>query len=70
MNPESLLYGMPILDVERAKHIILMKRSLGPGFSGVDNELFYNPKTCLLFGNAMTTLTELITKTKRLRTDH
>ena len=65
-NPESPLYGMPILNVDRAKHIILMKRSLGPGFAGVDNELFYNPKTSILFGNAKKTLADLVAETRQI----
>lgn len=65
-DPGSPLYGMPILNADRAKHIIFMKRSLNPGFAGVDNELFYDPKTSLLFGHAKKTLADLIAETKQL----
>jgi NAD(P) transhydrogenase subunit beta len=48
----SPIYGMPILDVDKAEHCIIIKRSLNPGFAGVDNELYYAPKTFMLFGDA------------------
>src|SRR5262245_29665985 len=57
-NRSSPLYGMPILEVERAKSIIVLKRSLRPGFAGVDNDLYYNPKCMLLFGDAKESLTK------------
>ena len=65
-DPGSPLYGMPILDADRARHIIILKRSLSPGFAGVDNELFYDPKTSILFGHAKKMLADLITETKQL----
>jgi len=58
-DKNSPLYGMPILEVERAKAIIVLKRSLRPGFAGVDNELYYNPKCMMLFGDAKESLTKL-----------
>jgi NAD(P) transhydrogenase subunit beta len=58
-NKSSPLYGMPILEVERAKSIIILKRSLRPGFAGVDNDLYYNPKCMMLFGDAKDSLTKL-----------
>jgi len=58
-NRSSPLYGMPILEVERAKAIIVMKRSMRPGFAGVDNELYYNPKCMMLFGDAKESLNRL-----------
>ncbi len=58
-NKSSPLYGMPILEVERAKSIIVLKRSLRPGFAGVDNELYYNPKCMMLFGDAKDSLSKL-----------
>jgi len=50
---------MPILDVERARSIIVLKRSMRPGFAGVDNELYFNPKCMMLFGDAKDSLTKL-----------
>jgi H+-translocating NAD(P) transhydrogenase subunit beta len=62
---DSPLYGMPVLDVDKAKTVVFIKRSTGPGFSGVDNELFYLPNTMMVFGDAKKVLTELITALKR-----
>lgn len=56
----SPLYGMPILEVEHARAIIVLKRSMRPGFAGVDNELYYNPKCMMLFGDAKESLTKLL----------
>jgi len=64
-NKASPLYGMPILEVDRAKAIIVLKRSLRPGFSGVDNELYYNPKCMMLFGDARESLNQLLSMLKR-----
>jgi NAD(P) transhydrogenase subunit beta len=63
-TPTSPLYGMPILEVEKAANVIVMKRSMNPGFAGVENELFYDPKTAMLFGNAKDSLQKLITEVK------
>jgi len=63
-NRSSPLYGMPILEVERAKSIIVLKRSMRPGFAGVDNDLYYNPKCMMLFGDAKESVTHLITSLK------
>jgi NAD(P) transhydrogenase subunit beta len=57
---ESVLYGMPILNVDQAKSVMIIKRSLSPGFSGEDNDLFYQPKTMMIFGDARKVLTELV----------
>jgi NAD(P) transhydrogenase subunit beta len=65
-TPSSPLYGMPILDVDKAQNIIVMKRSMNPGFAGVENELFYDRKTAMLFGNAKDSLQKLITEVKAL----
>jgi NAD(P) transhydrogenase subunit beta len=65
-NPGSPLYGMPILDVDKARQVIFMKRSLNPGFAGIDNELFYIEKTQMLFGDARKSLEELIAAVKQL----
>lgn len=63
-NKSSPLYGMPILEVERAKAIVVLKRSMRPGFAGVDNELYYNPKCMMLFGDAKESLTKLFAAVK------
>ncbi|MEX0907363.1 MAG: NAD(P)(+) transhydrogenase (Re/Si-specific) subunit beta [Gemmatimonadota bacterium] len=60
----SPIYGMPILDVDRAKNVIVMKRSMNPGFAGIENELFYSDNTRMLFGDARKSLTELIQQVK------
>jgi NAD(P) transhydrogenase subunit beta len=60
----SPIYGMPILDVDKARHVILLKRSLKPGFAGIDNELYYDPKTTLLFGDAKAVLSQLVEQLK------
>jgi NAD(P) transhydrogenase subunit beta len=65
-SPNSPLYGMPILDVDKARQVIFMKRSLNPGFAGIDNELFYNEKTQMLFGDAKATLTKLVAEVKQV----
>ncbi len=63
-NKSSPLYGMPILEVDRAKSIVVLKRSMRPGFAGVDNELYYDPKCMMLFGDAKESLTKLFTALK------
>lgn len=62
----SPIYGMPILDVDKAHHIIIIKRSLNPGFAGIDNELFYDPKTMMYFGSAKDKVQELVAEIKKL----
>jgi NAD(P) transhydrogenase subunit beta len=56
---DSPLYGMPILDVDKARTVIVCKRSMNPGFAGIDNELYLNPKTMMLFGDAKKSIGEL-----------
>lgn len=62
----SPIYGMPILNVDNARHIIVVKRSLSPGFSGIDNELFYDEKTMMFFGHAKDAVTDLVAEVKQL----
>jgi NAD(P) transhydrogenase subunit beta len=64
-NKSSPLYGMPILEVERARSIIVLKRSMRPGFAGVDNDLYYNPKCMMLFGDAKDSLNKLFAALKQ-----
>lgn len=65
-DPSSPIYGMPILDVENAKQIIINKRSMKPGYAGIENELFYNQKASMLFGDAKTTIQALISELKNM----
>ncbi|HEY8166768.1 MAG TPA: NAD(P)(+) transhydrogenase (Re/Si-specific) subunit beta [Gemmatimonadaceae bacterium] len=58
-DPSSPIYGMPILDVDRARNIIVLKRSMGHGFAGIDNALFYHERTRMLFGDARQSLTQV-----------
>lgn len=59
-DPSSPIYGMPILDVEKAKMVIVNKRSMKPGYAGIENDLFFQPKTSMLFGDAKKVLQDLI----------
>jgi len=63
-SPGSPIYGMPIINVDEAGNIIFLKRSMRPGFAGIDNELLYNPKTTLLFGDAKDSLSALVAAVK------
>ena len=65
-DPSSPIYGMPILNADHAKSIIVMKRGMGTGFAGIENELFYNPKTSMLFGDAKASLAKLVAELKTL----
>ncbi len=65
-NESSPIYGMPILEVDKAKHAIVIKRGMSTGFAGVDNDLFYKDKTMMLFGSARDVVTQLVSEVKQL----
>jgi len=65
-SPGSPIYGMPIINVDQAHNIVFLKRSMRPGFAGIDNELLYDPKTIMLFGDAKDTLTKLVDAVNKL----
>jgi NAD(P) transhydrogenase subunit beta len=65
-TPGSPIYGMPILDVEAARQVVFLKRSMRPGFAGIENELLYEPQTTLLFGDAKDSLTKVLGAVKAL----
>jgi H+-translocating NAD(P) transhydrogenase subunit beta len=62
--PESPIYGMPILNVDEAANVVVLKRSMSPGFAGIDNDLYYNPKTAMLFGDAKSSVEKLVAGVK------
>jgi NAD(P) transhydrogenase subunit beta len=63
-SPGSPIYGMPILNVDQAHNVVFLKRSMRPGFAGIDNDLLYDPKTIMLFGDAKESLTHLVSSVK------
>ncbi len=65
-NPDSPIYGMPILDVNESASVIVIKRSMNPGFAGIENELYYDPKTQMLFGDAKSAVGEITEEVKAL----
>jgi NAD(P) transhydrogenase subunit beta len=65
-DPSSPIYGMPVLNVEEAAHVVVNKRSMNAGYAGIDNPLFYHPKTSMLFGDAKSALTSLANELKNL----
>jgi NAD(P) transhydrogenase subunit beta len=62
--PESPIYGMPILNVDEAANVVVLKRSMNPGFAGIDNDLYYDPKTAMLFGDAKSSVEKLVAGVK------
>jgi NAD(P) transhydrogenase subunit beta len=65
-DPKSVIAGMPILDVDRARRVIVMKRSLSPGFAGIDNDLFYADNTLMFFGDAKDSMGDLVREVREL----
>jgi NAD(P) transhydrogenase subunit beta len=65
-NPQSVIAGMPIMNVDHAKNVIVMKRSLSPGFAGIDNPLFYMEKTMMFFGSAKPSMQDLVREVREL----
>jgi NAD(P) transhydrogenase subunit beta len=65
-TPGAPIYGMPILNVDQAEQVVFMKRSMRPGFAGIENELLFDPKTTLLFGDAKQTMSKLLNAVKTL----
>jgi proton-translocating NAD(P)+ transhydrogenase subunit beta len=63
-DPESPLYGMPILNVDQAANVVILKRSMNPGFAGIDNDLFYGPNSAMLFGDAKSSVEKLVAAVK------
>ena len=64
--PDSPIYGMPILDVDKASSVIVLKRSMSSGFAGIDNPLFYDPKTAMLFGDAKASVSDIVSEVQAL----
>jgi len=65
-SPDSPIYGMPILEVNQSESVIVLKRSMNPGFAGIDNELYYDPKTQMLFGDAKASVSEIVAEVQGL----
>jgi NAD(P) transhydrogenase subunit beta len=63
-DPGSPIYGMPIIHADLAENVVFLKRSMRPGFAGIENDLLYNPKTTLVFGDAKDTLTKMVAAVK------
>lgn len=63
-DPTAPIYGMPILNVDQAAQVVFLKRSMRPGFAGIENEILYDPKTMLLFGDAKDSLTKVVSSLK------
>ena len=65
-DQSSPIYGMPILEVDKAQNIVVLKRSMNPGFAGIDNALYYDPKTVMLFGDAKDSVNKLVHEVKEV----
>jgi NAD(P) transhydrogenase subunit beta len=65
-DPGSPIYGMPILEVDKSGAVIVLKRSMASGFAGIDNPLFYEPKTAMLFGDAKASVSDITTEVQAL----
>ena len=65
-TPSAPIYGMPILNADQAKQVVFLKRSMRPGFAGIENELLFEEKTSLLFGDAKDTMSKLLNAVKGL----
>jgi NAD(P) transhydrogenase subunit beta len=65
-SPGAPIYGMPILNVDQARAVVFLKRSMRPGFAGIDNALLYDARTTMLFGDAKDTLSRLVAAVKVL----
>jgi hypothetical protein len=65
-TPGAPIYGMPILEVAEAQQVVFLKRSMRPGFAGIENELLHDPRTMLLFGDAKESLTKVVNSVKGL----
>jgi NAD(P) transhydrogenase subunit beta len=65
-EPGSPIYGMPILEVDKSHSVIVLKRSMASGFAGIDNPLFYDEKTSLLFGDAKQSVSEITSEVQAL----
>ncbi len=65
-KPDSPIYGMPILNVDESQSVIVLKRSMNTGFAGIDNPLFYNEKTALLFGDAKDSIAKVVKEVEAL----
>ena len=61
-DEQSPIYGMPIIEVTEAQQVLVLKRSMSPGFAGIENELFYDDKTAMVFGDAKATVSEIVTE--------
>jgi NAD(P) transhydrogenase subunit beta len=66
-QPGSPIFGMPILEVDKAHSVMVVKRSMAPGFAGIDNELYYEDKTMMLFGDAKAVAGDLVNELSKMR---